>query len=618
MKISDLFIRNYKSIKYLHLKNIENTLILVGKNSTGKTIIMDALMAVSGTKKIETTDFRKDKSNIEIGMTLDISEEDLAAMHEAGKISKYKRYDKWLAEFNKIFKGFANNRISFIWTMNYDGSVRFEDEYSKDNPAFLELLPKFYYLDYTRDIASIERELFMGTASRDISEATANRCIYDNKKPCNKCFQCIRQLEKKTACELDIREMSKLMEYKVEQENRTEFAAMLDENFHKNSGYTRHLETGYTYDIGEIINTHVMVTGRENAYQQCSEAMSPGMKSLYALSLLETYVETNANAPFVIMIEDPELFLHPSLQKNACEILSKLSKKNQVIFSTHSPNMIMSFAPSQIKQIYLDNENNTNAREKTDINYILADLGYSAGDLLGVGFVFFVEGKQDRSRLPLLLNKYYQDVQGKDGNLTRISIITTNSCTNIKTYANLKYINQLYIKDQFLMIRDSDGKDKSKLKESLCTYYKGRDVDDKGYLPKVTKDNVLILKYYSFENYFLDPAIMTKIGVINDENEFYDILYKKYNEYLKNSSSFKHMAELGIVLKTKEDFRKNLENIRIYGRGHNLFNIFYGRYRGNEENEILLKYIEIAPRECFADILDAVEKFSYFSNRRHG
>lgn len=46
----------------------------------------------------------------------------------------------------------------------------------------------------------------------------------------------------------------------------------------------------------------------------------------------------------------------------------------------------------------------------------------------------------------------------EDGNLSRVAIITTNSCTNIKTYANLKYMNQVYIRDQFLMIRDGDGK----------------------------------------------------------------------------------------------------------------------------------------------------------------
>ncbi|MBR2379284.1 MAG: AAA family ATPase, partial [Bacteroidaceae bacterium] len=54
------------------------------------------------------------------------------------------------------------------------------------------------------------------------------------------------------------------------------------------------------------------------------------------------------------MIEDPEIFLHPQLQKVASEILYRLSKKNQVIFSTHSPNMIFNFSSRQIKQVLLD------------------------------------------------------------------------------------------------------------------------------------------------------------------------------------------------------------------------------------------------------------------------
>ena len=70
------------------------------------------------------------------------------------------------------------------------------------------------------------------------------------------------------------------------------------------------------------------------------------------------------------------------------------------------------------------------------------DLGYSANDLMNVSFVFIVEGKQDRARLPLLLKHYYGELYDEKGNLKRVAIISTNSCTNIKTYANLKYINQ--------------------------------------------------------------------------------------------------------------------------------------------------------------------------------
>ncbi len=59
-----------------------------------------------------------------------------------------------------------------------------------------------------------------------------------------------------------------------------------------------------------------------------------------------------------------------------------------------------------------------------------------------------------------------------------------------------------------------------------------------------------------------------------------------------------------------------MENFRIFVRGHNLFDIFYGRYHGDNETEILRKYIEAAPRECFQDILDGIDRFVYFENRK--
>ena len=106
-------------------------------------------------------------------------------------------------------------------------------------------------------------------------------------------------------------------------------------------------------------------------------------------------------------------------------------------------------------------------------------------------------------------------------------------------------MNQIYIKDQFLMIRDGDGKDRAELGRQLCRYYGERN------------------------------------------------------------------------LETEEDVKEHMEEIRIYMRGHNLFDIFYGKFR-DEEQELLKRYIEIAPREDFADILDAVEQFVYFESRRHG
>ena len=58
-----------------------------------------------------------------------------------------------------------------------------------------------------------------------------------------------------------------------------------------------------------------------------------------------------------------------------------------------------------------------------------------------------------------------------------------------------------------------------------------------------------------------------------------------------------------------------MEEIRIYMRGHNLFDIYYGRYKENE-TELLKRYIDLAPREDFQDILTAFEQFPYFESRR--
>ena len=71
---------------------------------------------------------------------------------------------------------------------------------------------------------------------------------------------------------------------------------------------------------------------------------------------MEAYAEDENQIPSIIMVEDPEMFLHPKLQKTSSEILYRLSQKNQVIFTTHSPHLLSNFGSRQIRQIILDDE----------------------------------------------------------------------------------------------------------------------------------------------------------------------------------------------------------------------------------------------------------------------
>ena len=84
MRISNLHIQNFKSIGSLKIPDIESALILVGKNNTGKTRILNAIRAALGNYQVSDGDFNDRKQNIEISMILEISQEDLRLFHHHG------------------------------------------------------------------------------------------------------------------------------------------------------------------------------------------------------------------------------------------------------------------------------------------------------------------------------------------------------------------------------------------------------------------------------------------------------------------------------------------------------------------------------------------------------
>ena len=55
MQIRSLHIKNFKSIQELELLDIESALILVGKNNSGKTVVLDAIRAVTGNYIVKET-----------------------------------------------------------------------------------------------------------------------------------------------------------------------------------------------------------------------------------------------------------------------------------------------------------------------------------------------------------------------------------------------------------------------------------------------------------------------------------------------------------------------------------------------------------------------------------
>lgn len=624
MQITSLHIQNFRYIKDMRIEEIENALILVGTNSSGKTGILSAIRCALGNYRPAREEFNEKNQNIEIAVTLSITEEDLHILHRRGMVSRYKKFEDWRKAFCSRFPSFQDSyqdsyqggALSFTYIVNKDGRKRYTDGVQKNNKYIEEILPKIYFIDAQRDLRQMQEDILMFQEDDLLKQMRSGCCLFDRMKQCTHCFSCIGLIHQKRPEQLNAFETARLLEHKLYQMNLNDFSEKVNLIFHRNGGDREEIRFDMNCTTDSLFQVEASIYHKERQTYSPIEEMGKGMRSIYMLSLLEAYVEEEDRLPSLIMVEDPEIFLHPKLQKVSGEILYRLSKKNQVIFSTHSPNLLANFNSRQIRQTYRDRSYYSCMKQQTDIDAILADLGYTANDLMNVNFVFIVEGKQDKNRLPLLLEKYYAEIYDKEGRLSRIAIITTNSCTNIKTYANLKYMNTVYLRDQFLMIRDGDGRDPDELAAQLCHYYDERNQVDADKLPRVTRRNVLILKYYSFENYFLNPVIMAQLGIVKDEEEFYRILWGKWREYLHRLKSGRHLTKLlGRELADEQDLKEHMELIRQYVRGHNLYDIFYGRYR-EQEQELLKRYIELAPKEDFADILETIDRFMYFDSRK--
>lgn len=125
------------------------------------------------------------------------------------------------------------------------------------------------------------------------------------------------------------------------------------------------------------------------------------------------YVALTSKSPRIILLEEPNSFLHPRAVKELLAILRDVGGHHQYIISTHSSDVLRAIEPSTVT--LLENDGQQSKARQTykdnmhELRSGLIDLGIRLTDLHGCDRVLWVEGQTEEAVFPYLLSHFFRD-----------------------------------------------------------------------------------------------------------------------------------------------------------------------------------------------------------------
>lgn len=120
------------------------------------------------------------------------------------------------------------------------------------------------------------------------------------------------------------------------------------------------------------------------------------------------YVVMTSDHPQVMLIDEPQSFLHPGAVRKLIEVL-KQYPQHQYILSTHSPAVISAAEPSTITMLRSNTGESSlqviDPRNTKDLQAYLSDLGARLSDVFGADNILWVEGRTEETCFPQILRK---------------------------------------------------------------------------------------------------------------------------------------------------------------------------------------------------------------------
>ena len=326
MKIEKIYISNYKNLKNLEMdfkkdNKILDLVILTGSNGSGKTRILECILNCF--EDYINSNYREDKNRLDIYF----QENEKKCFNES--------FD--LEMFFKVLNRYNWKKVEpFVLGGNYKKDDFFEK--GKMLKEKLEVLPKIIYVPteinfQKMDTASttlVQKYRFINIVDtnliKDIPSYIATKMISEMFKNKN---EKVEDIQRKVFDEIN--EIFEILEINVKVEDISQDGRNIP--IFKNSA-------GEKFDINEL---------------------SSGEKQLFLRTLAIKMLNPENS---IILIDEPELSLHPKWQQQIVDVYKKIGKNNQIIIATHSPHILGSVKKENI--ILLDRSDDGKIMIKTD------------------------------------------------------------------------------------------------------------------------------------------------------------------------------------------------------------------------------------------------------------
>lgn len=490
-RLTSITIKNYRSIRDSGSVPITKLFAVIGKNNTGKSSFLKAIQVLlSGAIGIESHDFHKGASSIEIIGTLERWEENALVKKEL----------KVTCEINSKPKYFINDTevTSAIYARTAPPLLCIPDR--RDPSEFSTAGQRTTILKKILNARKVTDEDRLATLTAELEE--------------------IKRAE--------AAEVSKILTAKFKEISQDQALEIKIEPEIDIGKSTTHSSALFNSDIADAPIVGLTESGT-------------GVQSLYLLTLLDAYGDiSDESDDAILIIEEPEVYLHPAYQRCMFDAMRKIASENQVIFSTHSPIMISQIwvtddMPS-VRQVRI--ESGETKIEPVEVGKVISELGIRYEDVLNPRLTIFVEGEGDEA--------FYRKLGITDPNLV---YIPTDGFKAMHYFAYMKIISSVNVSSGFVVIADSDGQtqDERKCELMVTALEHSAGTSDKLSEKLDSDGTIYVLEKYAIESYFINvqtlsaafPSLST-----DDLKKFANHYHSVYEEELEKLRDPQNPANL--------------------------------------------------------------------------